>query len=330
MDKKTPLASPSSEACVKVNGIQKVMRHPLDSSEWSPPQVSPSKVDTSGQDSGAACLSDEEDDDEIVSVFEAVLSPEMTCTADAESWAEEQRPQKKKLTLDKDFLSSLTELDSPESEFDEDEILGHMEPIPEYTADEERRDVRGWRKVMLGGSEREIDMKVIEPYKRVLSHGGYLGSGSRNAIIVFSACFMPHRSRVDYRYVMDNLFCYVVSTLDQLVTDDYVLVYLHGGTTSECMPTFSWLKRCYHMIDRRLRKNLKSLYLVHPTFWLKTLLVMTRPFVSPKFSRKIHVVNSLSELFEAVPLEGASIPDRVRQYDRIKQSIKATSSTTRV
>ncbi|KAK9502636.1 hypothetical protein O3M35_011368 [Rhynocoris fuscipes] len=324
MDKKMPLSAPSSEPCVKLNGIETVIRHPLDSSEWSPPEISPSR--SKGGDSGATCLSDE--DDEIVSVFEAVLSPEASGPKESENWSDDPRPTKKKITIDKDLLSSLTELDSPDEDLDEDQILGHMEPLPEYTADEERQDVRGWRKVILGGSEREIDMKVIEPYKRVLSHGGYLASGSHNAIIVFSACFMPHRSRIDYRYVMDNLFCYVVSTLDQLVTDDYVLVYLHGGTTSECMPTFAWLKRCYHMIDRRLRKNLKSLYLVHPTFWLKTLLVMTRPFISPKFSRKIHLVNSLSELFEDVPLEGASIPDRVRQYDRIKQSIKASTSST--
>ena len=47
--------------------------------------------------------------------------------------------------------------------------------------------------------------QVIEPYKKVLSHGGYL-LGSSEAIIVFSACFLPDRSRKDYDYVMDNLF----------------------------------------------------------------------------------------------------------------------------
>lgn len=47
--------------------------------------------------------------------------------------------------------------------------------------------------------------QVIEPYKKVLSHGGYL-PGSNEAIIVFSACFLPDRSRKDYDYVMDNLF----------------------------------------------------------------------------------------------------------------------------
>lgn len=80
-------------------------------------------------------------------------------------------------------------------------------PIPQYTASEEARDSRNWQKITLpDGRTRDIDMKVIEPYKRVLSHGGYLSSGGHNAIVVFCACYLPDRSRADYHYVMDNLF----------------------------------------------------------------------------------------------------------------------------
>lgn len=63
---------------------------------------------------------------------------------------------------------------------------------------------------------RSIDLKVIEPYKNVLSHGGHLRPSSNGeavasefsspAIILFSACYLPDRSRIDYHYVMDNLF----------------------------------------------------------------------------------------------------------------------------
>lgn len=74
-------------------------------------------------------------------------------------------------------------------------------------AAEESRDLRNWQKITLpDGRTRDIDMKVIEPYKRVLSHGGYLNAGGHNAIVVFSACHLPDRSRADYHYVMDNLF----------------------------------------------------------------------------------------------------------------------------
>lgn len=47
-----------------------------------------------------------------------------------------------------------------------------VEPIPEYTAREEYEDVRNWRPVQIAGISYRIDMRAIEPYKKVLSHGG--------------------------------------------------------------------------------------------------------------------------------------------------------------
>lgn len=307
-------------------------------------------------DSGAVGLSDEEEED--LSVFQAVLSPDcqdVRLKREVHPRNLNGPPRLRKIALPHDILSStvdedqlssvisdedLDQLLSPDLESPdelEDSILERLgqspvakiEPIPELSAEEERNEARSWQHCTVGGMARRIDMKVIEPFKRVLSHGGYLNAGSHNAIIVFSACFLPHHGRVDYNYVMDNLFLYVLSTLDQLVTEDYVLVYLHGGTAKDCMPTFPWLKRCYQMIDRKLRKNLKRLYLVHPTFWLKTIVFMTKPFISSKFSKKLAFINSLAELFDILPLEVASIPERVKQYDRIKQSIQRGGSTSR-
>ncbi|XP_053685225.1 uncharacterized protein LOC128734869 [Sabethes cyaneus] len=188
--------------------------------------------------------------------------------------------------------------------------------LPQYSAREEARDIRNWQKITLpDGKTREIDMKVIEPYKRVLSHGGYLHSGGHNAIVVFSACHLPDRSRSDYHYVMNNLFLYVVKTLEQLVTEDYVLVYLHGASNRGNVPPFPWLKKCYQLLDRRLRKSLKNLYMVHPTFWLKSIVCVARPFISSKFWRKLVYVKTLDELYQLVPVERAAVPEKVKSYD---------------
>lgn len=84
---------------------------------------------------------------------------------------------------------------------------GGVSPIPPYLAVDEARDTRYWRHVTLAnGQSREIDMRVIEPFQRVLSHGGYLSTGGCNAIVVFSACHLPDKGRRDYQYVMNNLF----------------------------------------------------------------------------------------------------------------------------
>lgn len=42
----------------------------------------------------------------------------------------------------------------------------------EYSADEEREESRRWRVFRIGEQEHRVDMKAIEPYKRVISHGG--------------------------------------------------------------------------------------------------------------------------------------------------------------
>lgn len=187
------------------------------------------------------------------------------------------------------------------------------DPIPEYSAAEELSNERGWISVPRGTGHATCDMKVIEPYKRVISHGGYDSRGA--ALIVFSACHLPDCARPDYTYVMDNLFLYVIWTLERLVTDEYILVYLHGSAGRRKLPTFHWLHECYKLIDRRLRKSLKHLYLVHPTFWLKSFVLITKPFVSSKFFRKLSYVRSLAELMEKVPVEPNAIPELVKQFD---------------
>ncbi|KAF7200383.1 uncharacterized protein [Nothobranchius furzeri] len=186
---------------------------------------------------------------------------------------------------------------------------GHLEE-----EEEERGDTRLWRSVVIGEQEHRIDMKCIEPYRKVISHGGYYAE--RNAIIVFAACFLPDSDCENYNYVMENLFLYVISTLELMVAEDYMIVYLNGATPRRRMPGFTWMKRCYQMIDRRLKKNLKMFFIVHPSWFVRTLLGITRPFISSKFSSKIKYVNSLRELGELIPMEYVHIPPSIIKVDK--------------
>lgn len=102
----------------------------------------------------------------------------------------------------------------------------------------------------IGEQDHRVDMKAIEPYKKVISHGGYYGDGL-NAIVVFAVCFMPESGQPNYRYLMDNLFKYVIGTLELLVAENYMIIYLNGATTRRKMPSLGWLRRCYQQIDRR-------------------------------------------------------------------------------
>lgn len=190
-----------------------------------------------------------------------------------------------------------------------------VESVQECSASEEREEGRRWRVFRIGEQEHRVDMKAIEPYKRVISHGGYYGDGL-NAIIVFAVCFMPESNQPNYRYIMDNLFKYVIGTLELLVAENYMIVYLNGATSRRKMPSVGWLRKCYQQIDRRLRKNLKSLIIVHPSWFIRTLLAITKPFISSKFTQKIKFVFSLTDLAELVPMEYVSIPECIKQTDQ--------------
>ncbi|KAJ8004872.1 hypothetical protein DPEC_G00140810 [Dallia pectoralis] len=173
---------------------------------------------------------------------------------------------------------------------------------------------RRWRHFCVAEQEYNVDMSVLEPYLQVLSHGGYYGEPV-NAIILFSSCYLPENTVENYEYVMDNLFRYIVGTLDLMVSENYVMVYLCSMAPRNKMPAIKWLRQCYSSIDRRLRKDLKGLFVVHPAWYIKALITVVKPFISEKFSRKIRFIPSLQELSEYIPMEHLQIPDCIREYD---------------
>lgn len=172
-----------------------------------------------------------------------------------------------------------------------------------------------WRCFTSNGQQTHVNMSLIQDYVRVISHGGYYGDGL-NDIIVFSSCFLPENTIDSYHHVMDNLFRYVMGTLDLMVSENYVVVYLCAGAQKDQVPGISWLRECYTTIDRRLRKNLKGFLVVHPTWFIKALITIIKPFISSKFSQKLRFVDSLQELSELVPTEHTQIPDCVKQFDQ--------------
>ncbi|NP_001016591.1 bcl-2/adenovirus E1B 19 kDa-interacting protein 2-like protein [Xenopus tropicalis] len=208
-------------------------------------------------------------------------------------------------------------LDCPEFEWDDDlpkaKGMESSACSESRVTDMEDQDGRKWRIFLMG--EHKVDMTAIEPYKQVISHGGYYGEGL-NAVIVFASCYLPQDSIPDYQYVLNNLFRYIIGTLDLMVADDYMLVYLNGATPRCKIPPISWIKRCYQATGRRLKKNLKSVLILHPTWYVKALLAITRPFISSKFWKKVKFMSSIEDLSLEVSLEQIHIPDCIRELDK--------------
>jgi inorganic pyrophosphatase/exopolyphosphatase len=187
--------------------------------------------------------------------------------------------------------------------------------LPELTAAEEREESRHWKTVTVAGIERVVDMEAIKPYKKVLSHGGYGGHEERYAVIIFAACHLPDKSIPNYAYVLDNLFYYCLGVLETQAADHFMVVYLHGGTPNRNVPKFRWMRRCYPMLDRRIKKNMKQLVIVHAGFWIRAAIKLMRPFISTKFYRKIRFIPTLEGLGQFVALEQIALPQPVLDWD---------------
>ncbi|KAF5892983.1 rho GTPase-activating protein 1, partial [Clarias magur] len=141
-------------------------------------------------------------------------------------------------------------------------------------------------------------------------------------VIVFSACRMPPQHQLNHHM----LLMYLKDTLDKYVESDYTLIYFHHGMTSENKLSLSWLREAYREFERKYKKNIKAFYIVHPTMFIRTVLIFFKPLISFKFGRKVHYVNYLSELEEVVKCDKLVIPSRVREYDdKIRMNLKPSA-----
>jgi hypothetical protein len=87
---------------------------------------------------------------------------------------------------------------------------------------------------------------------------------SGRAIVVFVASQLPAQPEN-----MDRILLYMLSVLDPIVANDYNVIYLHALLANHNKPGFAWLKQVFGIFNRKYKKNLKRLFIVHPTFWVK-------------------------------------------------------------
>ena len=67
------------------------------------------------------------------------------------------------------------------------------------------------------------------------------------------------------------------------------------------------------VLDDRYKKNLKALYIVHPTQIVKFLWGIFRHIVSAKFSKKFTYIHFLSDLEEVVDVKKIEIPQLIKE-----------------
>jgi Rho GTPase-activating protein 1 len=88
---------------------------------------------------------------------------------------------------------------------------------------------------------------------------------------------------------MQALLDLVNEQLKDIALRDYAVVYCHSLANIN-FNMFSSLANLYATMPREFRKNLKALYIVHPTFWVRSFMTFMYPFISQKFWKKLFYV----------------------------------------
>jgi len=163
------------------------------------------------------------------------------------------------------------------------------------------------QKIVINGKEYKINCSVIAPYLDVLQHAGYTREGL-SAVIVFQARKLPLKSEPNYAKIMHHLFLHFLLEISNLVADSYcLLVFTREGT----LPPLKWLRDCYRLISRPLRKSLRQFVVVEPTWWTRLSLAVVRPFVSAKFYQKIITCSSIDTAEEIVDFDSRYARDMI-------------------
>ncbi|GAB0098276.1 Rho GTPase-activating protein 68F [Sergentomyia squamirostris] len=143
-------------------------------------------------------------------------------------------------------------------------------------------------------------------------------------IFAIFACRLPPKAELNNSAFIH----YIIQKMEAFVQNDYVLVYFHQGLKDNSKPSVDFLWNSYKELDRSFKKNLKRLYVVHPTMFIRVIWNLCKPFISVKFKNKLFYVSSLEELRENLGLKSLKLPDNIYEFDERNASSRRSSGLT--
>ncbi|XP_055333348.1 rho GTPase-activating protein 8-like [Paramacrobiotus metropolitanus] len=229
------------------------------------------------------------------------------------------------------------EFEEPQLQFDDDELQLQEAVLDEYADFHELDDSEPSVSAVQFDEDFEeelgapvADFSVLTKFGDIPKLGIVDVSGDDKfgrKIISISACKLPSNKSYDHHLLLE----YICHMLDRYVQSDYVLVYFHYGLNSENKLPVGWLIQAYKLLDRKYKKNLKNLYLVHPTNFIKIMYSCMKVFISYKFGRKMIYVQTLDELKQYLDISQINIPEPVLRHDEtVRKTIKQSSSMPRL
>nr|GEU29490.1 hypothetical protein [Tanacetum cinerariifolium] len=143
---------------------------------------------------------------------------------------------------------------------------------------------------------------------KILYRGG-VDSEGRPVMVVVGAHFLLRCLDLE-RFVL-----YVVKEFEPLIQKPYSIVYFHSAASLQVQPDLGFMRRLQQILGRKSQRNLHAIYILHPTFGLKTAILALQLLVDGMVWKKAVYVDRLLQLFRYVPREQLTIPDFVFQHD---------------
>ncbi|KAK4399838.1 protein GDAP2 [Sesamum angolense] len=107
---------------------------------------------------------------------------------------------------------------------------------------------------------------------KIVYRGG-VDSEGRPVMVVVGAHFLLRCLDLE-RFVL-----YVVKEFEPLIQKPYTIVYFHSAASLQMQPDLGWMKRLEQILGRKHQRNLHAIYVLHPTFGLKTAVFAMQLFV---------------------------------------------------
>lgn len=176
----------------------------------------------------------------------------------------------------------------------------------------------------LEDNDFEDQLKENEGFAVAKTKCDFLGTDKQGRHI-----FGIYAYRFPEKTQMENFIKYIIKEMEPYVENDYIMVYFHQGLKEDNKPSVQFLWNSYKELDRNFRKNLKNLYVVHPTWFIRVIWNFFRPFISEKFRKKLIYISNLDELRQALGLTKLKLPDNICDFDAsINSGRKSISGMT--
>jgi len=122
----------------------------------------------------------------------------------------------------------------------------------------------------------------------------------------------------------DMALLYIIKKIDRLVCEDYVIVFVNSETNWDNVPSLGWQQHTFSIFNQHFCHNLANLYIIHPTLWTKTSLMLMRPFANVSFWDKIVYIDRVLDIYKTFDFHLLNLPDFVFEYENITFEALAT------